>query len=291
MRLPENTNLPFFTYGLFKLGQLGFFRLREFVQNIESDCAVQGLLLERDGLPILRQNGADRVNGDLLFFNKEDGVKAYQAIIELEPDEHYYWGTARVMVRETKREANLLFGKSPDKGGSAPLKENDWDGRKDPLFSSALEVVHETIEQNTKFEWDLKPFFRLQMAYLLLWTAIERYVSFRYRLSGQRAYNKVMQLADEEAFAESLQRVVSESREISISSEPRKKKQLDRSDPKKSLDYYYQLRSNITHRGKGAPEDFDRLRSSLAELCKIFRDVLRSAFQDAHRSGKTVKKV
>lgn len=283
MDLPKRTNLPFLAYGLFKPGQLGFFRLREFVQSSNPDCFVQGILLERDGLPILRQNGTDRVKGDLLFFYEGDAVRAYQNIIEIEPDEHYWWGTARVVVGENKREANVLFGKSPDKGGSAPLKENDWDGKKDPLFSSALEVVQETIEQNERFEWNLKPFFRLQMAYLLLWSAIERYVSFRYRLSGTRVNDKVMRLADENIFAESLQRLVSEFREISRTDEPRKKKQLDPSDPKESLRYYYQVRSNITHRGKGAPADFDTLQQSAKELYEIFRNVLDSAFEDARR--------
>jgi hypothetical protein len=34
MRRPQNTDLAFFAYGLFKPGQLAFFQLREFVDMV-----------------------------------------------------------------------------------------------------------------------------------------------------------------------------------------------------------------------------------------------------------------
>ena len=49
----------------------------------------------------------------------------------------------------------------------------------------------------------------------------------------------------------------------------------------KSVAYYYQVRSNITHRGKGAVRDYDMLRDSLTELLPIFREVLEAAERDA----------
>ena len=47
------------------------------------------------------------------------------------------------------------------------------DGRNEPLFGPALDVVRETLDLNRKFEWDLKPMFRLQMAYTLLWMQLK----------------------------------------------------------------------------------------------------------------------
>jgi hypothetical protein len=56
---------------------------------------------------------------------------------------------------------------------------------------------------------------------------------------------------------------------------------LDPSDPRRSIGYYYQLRSNISHRGKAAVVDFDRLAPATAALLAIFRDVADAAFAEA----------
>lgn len=107
------------------------------------------------------------------------------------------------------------------------------------------------------------------MAYLLLWSAIERYVSLRYHLGGD-VYAKVKMLAKEEAFAASLREQVTERRILYRADRPGERVDLDASRPDRSLGYYYQVRSNITHRGKAAVRDFDTLRFSLEELNNIF---------------------
>jgi hypothetical protein len=182
-------DLPFFAYGTFKPGQLGFLRLRELVERIEPDCILSGTLRERDSLSIVDEEGSGWIQGSLLFLKREKVVQAYMRIIESEPDKHYRWDTGSVQAKCGIQVANVLFGRSPKKV-SVPIRESDWDGKKDPLFTSALAVVQETLDCNQGFEPDLKPLFRLQMAYLLLWSAIERYVSLRYHL-GDRVVEKV----------------------------------------------------------------------------------------------------
>jgi hypothetical protein len=259
MNLPDRTDLPFFSYGVFKPGQLGFFRLRDFVKYFEPNSSIRGRLLERDGLPIAAVGDGSRVKGALIFFQAGKSAVAYRRIVEVEPDKHYRWGITRAKTSKGVEEANYLLGRSPRKG-SVPLEKDEWDGREDPLFTSALEVVEETCQQNSEFEWNLKPLFRLQMAYLLLWSSIERYVALRYHLGGKVA-EKVKQLADEKAFCTSLEREVSEQREIYRADRPTEKYKLDPSEPAQSLWYYYQVRSNITHRGKAVTRDFRILRS------------------------------
>lgn len=278
MNFPR-ADLPFFAYGLFKPGQLGFLRLRELVVHSELDCALRGALLERDGLPIVDEEGGDEIRGSLIFFDERKVVEAYLSIRELEPDKHYRWGVGDVKANQGIQKANVLFGRRPSKG-SSPVKQLDWDGKEDPLFTSALEVVQEIGEQNMRLESDLKPLFRLQMAYLLLWSAIERYVSFRYHL-GSDVYAKVKKLAEEEAFVVGLREQVSGRRTLYRADKPGEEEVLDVSRPSKSLSYYYQVRSNITHRGKAVERDFDTLRDSLEELHKIFRTVLDAAFREA----------
>lgn len=278
-------DLSFFAYGLFKPGQLGFLRLQTFVQRIEPDCVLDGALRERDGLPILDEEDKGEVRGSVLRFDKEKINYAYQSIKEIEPGKHYRWGVARARIGQRREEVNVLFGRSPKKG-SAPLKELEWDGKKDPFFTSALEVVQETLEQNGMFLGDRKRLFRLHMAYLLLWSAIERYASLRYHL-GDEVTQKVKQMASEKAFGESLKVRVSEEREVYRADRPRNKELLDPSNPERALDYYYQVRSNATHRGKAAIRDFDILKCSLEELHAIFCDVLNEAFKDSEDIGRT----
>lgn len=276
MKPPFYLNRPFFAYGLFAPGQLGFLQLKELVREIVEPSRVSGSLMLRDGLPIIDPGGSRQVLGASLRFKDSQAAEdAYNRISKLEPDRHYRWGEARadgILV-------NLLIGKSPRKG-SVTFEGTKWDGWDDPLLTSALDVVEETLKSQQKFEWDLKPLFRLQMAYLLLWSAIERYVSLRYHF-GDKVTEKVNHLADEPAFATGLRGNVKSKREVYRADRPDEKVVLDPERPEKALSYYYQIRSNITHRGKGVARDHERVLCSLGELLTIFRGVIQSARRDA----------
>ena len=275
MRHPADINHPFFACGIFRPGQLGCFQLKDLVSEITDPSHVAGRLLLRDGLPIIDKNGHGHVKGMLLRFPTARAAEAYDRISALEPDNHYFWGEAQVIGTT----ANVLFGRHPQKG-SVPCEDDEWNGWDDPLFTSALDVVKETLHSQTQFDWDLKPLFRLQMAYLLLWSAIERYVSLRYHL-GDKVTEKVKQLAHEAAFGAGLRQHVKEPREVYRADRPDQKVVLDPHSPEKALIYYYQIRSNITHRGKGVVWDHDRVLNSLSELLPIFRGVLETAHVDA----------
>jgi hypothetical protein len=179
MNHPTDTERPFFAYGLFRPGQLAFFQLRELVSSITDPTQVKGSLLLRDGLPIMDQRGQGGVNGSLIIFLPGRAAEAYARISAMEPGKHYRWHETEV----DGTSANVLIGLYPQKG-SVPCEDAEWNGWHDPLFTAALEVVEETLESQN-FDWDLKPLFRLQMAYLLLWSSIERYVSLRYHLGDQ----------------------------------------------------------------------------------------------------------
>lgn len=92
---------------------------------------------------------------------------------------------------------------------------------------------------------------------------------------------KVSHLASEPAFRESLKRQVSERREVRRADRPADKAVLDPSSPEGSLEYYYQIRSNITHRGKAVVQDHDRVLEAAEQLTQIFRCVLSAARVEA----------
>ena len=269
--------LPFFAYGIFKPGQLAFKRVEDIVEYVETSATVSGVLYERDGLPLLKKINLGTVKGVLIKFRPELGMEAYSRISELEPDTQYKWSTIKVTTQKGQIESNVLLGIRPENGG-IELEADQWAGQSDPFFSTALDIVDEILEANKEFSWDLKPLFRLEMGYLLLWCAIERYASFRYNL-GKKANKKIERMAEDPVFCEALKREVTESREIRRADNA-DKVCLDSSSPLKSVRYYYQIRSNITHRGKGVVNDHAILLKSLRELLAIFRAVLQAAFAE-----------
>lgn len=271
MKLPDKTELPFFAYGLFKPGQLCFFRIKDLVDNT---CAaeVDGILKERDGIPLLIRSSYSRIKGVLMRFRDGCEIEAYKRVIGIEPDEVYRW---EEVIASSNVYANALVGKRPGRGSSDLEHVEEWDGRTDPFFKDAIEEIEAILKKNSQFQWDYKSLFRLQMAYTLLWSGLERYAGLRYHL-GKDVNEKVFQIAKEEQFTQSLRKHVEGTRVV-YSSVDLSKYTLDPNDPDRSIRYYYQVRSNAVHRGKTVTRDFDIVKSSLQELLAIFKDLLNDA--------------
>ena len=273
---PSDNNHAFFAYGIFRRGELGFLSIADLVERVVGSASVSGNLFLRDGLPIIDplSRGGEGVPGHLIYFKDGHHREAYARINRLEPYQQYKW-------KETTAQGvrcNYLVGRSPRKG--SVYADEGWEGRNDPLFVAALQVVQDALELNADFEWDLKPMFGLQMAYLLLWSSIERYSSLRYHL-GTRATAKVMQMADDPQFKALLKKRVSRKHRVRRTDRPKGHCQLNRDKPRSSLSYYYQIRHNITHRGKGVIGDHKVVKESLSELLDIFKELLDTAFESS----------
>lgn len=273
MELPSKTDLPFFAYGIFKPGQLGFFRIKEQTKNTVKGV-VDGILKERDGMPLLIKSNCFKIKGRLIYFYNGKEDDAYHHIIEIEPDKVYRWDEIKVNNRII---ANVLLGKKEQKGSSDLERLEEWDGKSDPFFKYGLKEVEVILRDNPDFNGKYRSLFRIQMAYTLLWSAIERYASFRYNL-GDEVCKKVFRIAEEKCFVESLKRNVISTRKV-FNAADLEKYTLDPNDPGKSIRYYYQVRSNVVHRGKAVTRDFETVKSSLKELLEIFRDLLDDAFK------------
>ena len=86
MNLPANTKSPFFAYGLFKPGQLCYFRIKKLIES-KNYTEVNGILKERDGIPLLILSDHSRIKGVLMQFTNGKEIEAYERILEIEPDE------------------------------------------------------------------------------------------------------------------------------------------------------------------------------------------------------------
>jgi hypothetical protein len=71
-----------------------------------------------------------------------------------------------------------------------------------------------------------------------------------------------------------LKRTVARRERVYDSRNPRDHADLDPDRPRSSAKYYYYVRSNLSHRGKGAWKDGEIVRRSLLELQEIIRQVL-----------------
>jgi hypothetical protein len=150
MTVPDDSTLPLFTYGLFRPGQIGYGRISAFVERTEDGWTAEGVLRERDGLPLLAEGNND-VTGSLVQFKPQSVVAAYTTINSIEPDRLYRWDTADVQRQGHKVRANLHMGRNPD-AGSNQAEYQIWEGKKEPLFTAALDVIEKSLERYRDFK-------------------------------------------------------------------------------------------------------------------------------------------
>jgi hypothetical protein len=229
------------------------------------------------------------VKGSLLYFRERE--KAYEAIAKIEPRRQYRWGS----IQCNNCQANILFGKNPYKGSLELWDE--WDGWKDPVFAVMPEVA-EAIESKSKEilssdttdqGGELGEFFALQAAYLLVWSGIERYATLRYGMSGD-VMQRLLRMADQDvALRDFLKDLPSTcggdvyKRPIYKSDRPEEKCVFDAENPKKCVEWYYQIRCNITHRGKDLCGDVSLVRCALVDMLNALRAMIKRAREEANR--------
>lgn len=269
--MPDPT-LPFFAYGIFSPGQIAFCQIKSFVRQI-TNATIIGRLLIRDGVPVLDAAAEDGlIVGHRIEFHAADTRLAYDVIERMEPPTQYRWSVSGEM--------NILVGLKPQRG-SHPIETDSW-GWGDPSFHDALRVVDEALLEQTNWD-DLRSFYRLQGAYMVLWSSIERYLSLRYHLGrNDKVVEQVNRLADERQFGVSLRdtdpAATQKLRRLFRADDPTKAVRFDPcGSPKKAVEYLYQVRSNVTHRGKAQRLDWTLLHTATEEALRIFRDVLRTA--------------
>ena len=273
LKSPHNTELPFFTYGIFKPGQLAYSKIGSCVKN-HYEHEIDYKMLMRDGVPLItaQSKGHHKTLGHLIYFNRDCTKKAYESISKSAHENLYEW--KEIKVGENK--ANILMGVNPEMGSSPFEGEiGDYKGQNDPYFKEAIETVENELNDENKHWSNINDFFKLQMSYLLLWTSIERYASLKYNCP--KIWQKWRKLSNEEVFKESLKRHVTDKRTV-YSAEDLREYTLNPNKPYYSIKYYYTIRCNAAHRGKALHADDHIIRESLKELLAIFNDILDDTF-------------
>lgn len=283
-----DTGVPFFSYGLFKKDEICYPLISDFVSSTEDAVISNAQLYLRDGIPLI-STGMGSIEGDLFRFGG-DAHKAYRKINELEPTHNQYtWEKREVTAGSEDIQANVLVGDKPAHGGNDLF--DSWSSKEDPLFTTAIKLIKNEINTTeesveTDVTGRIKPeghedIFRLNMAYLLLWTSIERYLTLRYEpnlgTNQVDRYDVFDNFANTDKFSRGLEEVVDDEIDgcrIHMSKNPEKTRELSKDDPKKAIRFYWTVRNNVAHRGKSAVHDYTILRQSSLDLVKIFEEYI-----------------
>lgn len=271
-----NTKLPFFSYGIFRPGEIPFIGIINFIDKIEK-LTIKGNIQIRDGVYLFSDEFEDDVNGFLIYFKTNLSESAYDFIKSLEHEKIFRWD---IKQDENSNPFNLLLGKSPNKG-SESIKELDYNysTTKDPYFTTGLSMLKEF--KLPECDSALRGSFDIQMRYMFLWTIIERFTFLRYSF-GMKATSRVNLLADNEHFIRGLKKYVKKERNI-INTQDLSNRKLILDDPEQAIKYYYQVRSNLTHRGKGIPQDYDILKECYEELYNIINFVIENTIDECQK--------
>lgn len=271
-----NTKLPFFSYGIFRPGEIPFIGIFNFIDKIEKKT-IKGHIQIRDGVFLFSEAFKDDVNGYLIHFKSHLGENAYDFINSLEPQKLFRWSEK---LDENSNPFNLLIGKSPNKG-SESIQElhNNYSTTKDPYFTTGLAMLNEF--KLPEWDWELKGSFEIQMRYMFLWTIIERFTFLRYSL-GADPNKRIHLLEKNEYFISGLKKYVSKERKI-FNTQNLEHVELKLDNPKKAISFYYQVRNNLTHRGKGISKDYYEIMECYNELFKIIQLVIKNTLDECKK--------
>lgn len=273
MDSPPNKSLPLFVYGAFMPNMPAFEQLRPLVESPLQPDQIKGGLYVRDGLPLLNVNASGSVHGFVLrWLPNTDG---YKVVCEFEPRSHYKWFEVTL---ESGTLANTLVIRFPTKGNPQHIEACSWSLSDDPAFGQGLKTVRLSIKEMDQmpcnsFDANWHRFFRSQMAYLLLWSILERLSALCFG-PGQDPMKRIKRLHELPEMENLVRQNVRRTDNVSDSRNPNKTYKLDCTSAKKCFEYYYQIRSNLSHRGKGVVNEFEKVHESLKELLAITEQYL-----------------
>lgn len=275
---PPRLDLPMFDYGLLKPDQPAHALLADVVAQTEPATLPGGGLRIRDGLPLLDSDGTVGVHGTLLRFVPDREKQAYATVCEVAPRPHYRWDMIEMRVDGRPGRVNVLRGRHPERG-SPDEWFSAWSGAEDPLLRHGMGIVRRTAVTHggTPFPtvggddaglWDR--FYALHSAYLLLWTAVERFTALAYG-PGQPALDRTWRLGDDPGFrACVLAAGVAPSAKTADSRDPTRARRI-REDGSGAMFSWDAARHLVGHAGRTAFVDGVLLRRSLVDLHDTFR--------------------
>ena len=128
-------------------------------------------------------------------------------------------------------------------------------------------IVPQKLDPKSMFDWKLaKPLFKIQMAYLSLFSIFNRYYKLKFNANPKKPNAPPVDVS------KLMFKTYKEAGENAYS---KSKRGIKRSDSNKYdtfgiedsfAEYFYGIRNNAVHKGKGMPDDFEILRAGFLDL-------------------------
>jgi len=281
LKIPDNDkdflNRGFFAYGIFKEGQIAYSKIKEFVNEpLTSDGEINRTMLLRDGAPLITDVVSnDLTKGNKIHFLKGKEEEAYDAICKTQPERLYKWS----IVEIDKDYYNVLIGTNTN-GSSLHCDDNgnyldNFDGRNDPYFSDLISFIRSELRT---LKYDDNTMFKLQMYFMILWSAIERYCTLKYDVSDRQG-DYLDALSNDQIFINVLQNTKLKRKAPIFSAKTGFPFYFNTNKADFVIKYYYTLRSNAVHRGKDRKIKEGLLKESLEELLILFEKLIYETFK------------
>ncbi|MDQ4071042.1 MAG: hypothetical protein M3203_16465 [Actinomycetota bacterium] len=278
LELPPRLDLPMFDYGLLKPGEPAHDLLSDIVVGTEPATLPTGGLRVRDGLPLLDPEGTVGVRGVVLIFTAGKEKRAYTAVCDVAPRQHYRWDMVDMRVEGRPGRVNVLRGRHPDRGSSEEWFSS-WAAADDPLLRFGMAHVRRaalehatspfpTVGGDDHGMWER--FYALHAAYLLLWSAVERFTALAYG-PAPPALERTWRLGDDARFRECVVAAgVKPSAKTADSRDPTRARRI-REDGAGAMFSWDAARHLVAQPGRTAFVDGVFLRRSLVDLHDTFR--------------------
>lgn len=270
-----NYSLPFFAYGALKPNEIAWSQISENCIQSESIYAEGLKLFVIGGIAVARPEAGAKVDGWLLSFS--NSVSTYRRISKLEGVPNFYtWD----IIATSKGKANVLVAASSEGKRS---EVDDWSTASDPFLGGSIPYLYNSLSSLSKLSsgQEVGPdvndkFLQLQSNYVLLWTTFERILRFtRPGLSGTEGSirRESAKSQTNKSWTKTFDVIPQGTKLSCASSKEPYGKPIRFSD--NYFEYFYALRNNIVHRGKGALQDFNQLHTSTIILYNLISSFLQ----------------
>ena len=284
--MPEQPS-TLFVYGSLKPGELGFEQIEAMVSNHRAAKLHDFALYVRDGLPIIRKQApGETVEGVLLTINAGMEEDFWRVVTEYEGATNYKFENSIPIISEGREHLSGAFiGRKMGNGNPERLYV-PWTSKLDPIFSQSFPILHRDIAVNslkfTDAEHDPNGYWsqlnKLLSQYLLLVSILEHLTVVKFGGSKkQEPMVRIRKLQQSEGCLIAL-RALSDDRNnpsIKVSDSRAVEDSLSSSNPDQALFAWYQVRSNLQHRGKASLFDASLVHKSCIGLSNFLLEYLR----------------
>jgi len=284
----NETPSKLFVYGSLKPGELGFEQIELLVKNAtDAELHNYGLYV-RDGLPVIKPElTGEIVKGNVLEIIEGKEDEFWKIVNEYEGTHNYkFESQIPVIAGGDELKAGVYIGRKMGKGNPEKLY-SPWSTKLDPIFSQSFPLLHREISINsikfTDADYDPVGYWTqlngLLSQYLLLVSIFEHLTVVKYGGSKkQEPMIRIRKLQQSKGFSSAFEKLQDEkfNPPVRVSDSRAVEDTLSSSNPDQALLAWYQVRSNLQHRGKASIFDAKLVLKSCIGLSNFMFEYLKT---------------